>query len=303
MHHCCSAASVLELQTMKSSKAGWCAVLVTVMCAPGLIGQSALRISGVPFRDSVEIMINGQGPYRFGLDLGSSPAFLILPELAHQLNLPVTSHTQMHGPVDRATDPPVDVVRIDDLLLAEHPFQHAIGIAYANASPMVKGGSGTLGIGLFQKVVVKLDYPANRMSVSDMALPVEDGKHVFKYTEVHLRPYLDIVVGGVPVNACLDTGAKGIGVDLAVPAEFASHLRLKNVTKSSSGLNDIVGHQREFSTATLDGNLTIGDIVVKDPTLLISNEVPFVDLAGIVNKMVITLDSQNHRLKLDLPEQ
>ena len=86
-----------------------------------------------------------------------------------------------------------------------------------------------MGIGLFQNVVVKLDYPSNRLSISEQSLPPEDGKDVLKYTDVHFLPYVDVVLGGIPINACIDTCAKDIGVDLSVPVDFASRLRLRNL--------------------------------------------------------------------------
>lgn len=215
----------------------------------------------------------------------------------------MTSHSQSHGATDRADDPSVDVLRINDLLLAGHLFHHVIGIAHPNASPLVKNGSGLLGIGLFQEVVVRLDYPSNKLSISEQSLPPEDGKNVFKYNDVHLRPYVDIVLGGIPVNAGIDTGAKDSGADVTVPSDFASRLPLQNRVKMSYGWTDINGHNHEMSRATLDGDLTIGSVVVHNPTLLITDSVPFVNLGGVLNKLVITLDPHNHRVKLEIPEK
>jgi hypothetical protein len=254
----------------------------------------------VPFKDGVEVKINGHGPYQFGLDTGASVT-LLTPELSRELSLPVTSHSHTHGATSRADDPSVDVMRIDDLLLAGHLFHHAIGVAHTNASPLVKNGSGLLGMGLFQEVVVRLDYPANKLSISEQSLPPEDGKNIFKYNDVHLRPYVDVVLGGVPANAGIDTGAKDSGADVTVPPDFASRLHLQNLVKMPYGWTDINGRSHEMSRATLDGDLTIGSIVVHNPTLLITDSVPFVNLGSVLNKLVITLDPRNHRVKFEMP--
>ena len=276
-------------------------ILSGTLFSGSVMAQEHSSPTSVPFKDGVEVKINGHGTYQFGFDSGSSPAFLITPELSRELSLPVTSHTQSHGATDRADDPSVDVVRIDDLLLAGHLFHHVIGIARPNASPLVKNGSGLLGIGLFQEVVVRLDYPSNKLSISEQSLPPEDGKNIFKYNDVHLRPYVDVVLGGVPANAGIDTGAKDTGADLSVPPDFASRLHLQNLVKLSYGLTDINGRNHEISKATLDGDLTIGSVVVHNPTLLITDSVPFVNLGSVLNKLVITLDPRNHRVKLEMP--
>jgi hypothetical protein len=288
---------------MKSIIAGLLLICSGVFLAGRGVAQGSPPSPGVPFKEGVDVEINGHGPYVFGLDIGSSPAFLIAPGLSRELSLPVTSHVQSHAGVEHANDPPMDVVHIDDLLLAGHLFHRVIGIAHPNASPTVKNGSGLLGIGLFQNVVVKLDYPSNRLSISEQSLPPENGKDVFQYTDVHFLPYVDIVLGGVPVNACIDTGAQDIGADMSVPADFASRLRLRNLVKSSAVWTDINGRKHEFSTATLDGDLVIGSVVVHDPSLLISDAVPFVNLAGVVKRMAISLDPQDHRVKLEIPEK
>lgn len=259
---------------------------------------------GVPFKEGVKVEINGHGPYRFGLDLGSSLAFVIVPELSQQLNLPVTSKTHMHGFEENGVkDPEVDVLRIDDLQVAGHLFHHSIGVAFANASPTVPNGSGTLGIGLFQNVVIKLDYPADKLTVFDEPLPVEDGKDVLKYNDVHLRPFVAISVGGVTTDACVDTGARGMGTDISIPAQLATRLRLINVSRSPGVVKDITGQSREFSTATLDGDLIVGNTVVHNPSLSISDAVPYVLLGGILNRTVITLDPKNHRARLQIAER
>jgi len=225
----------------------WAGELETWLRAQGLMTPVAAVNSGdshaVPFKEGVEISINGQGPYRFGLDTGSTPAFLIDSQLAHRLELPVTSQTHIHGSSDQANDPLADVLRIDTLQLAGHPFHHAIGVGFGNSSPLVKGGQGTLGMGLFKDVVLKIDYPGDRLSVVEGSLPEADGKQVLDYTEEHLHPILPIVLGGISVQAKLDSGARGIGVDLSVPTQFAAQLKLLNRQEGKGTLSDIVGHR------------------------------------------------------------
>jgi hypothetical protein len=288
---------------MKSNTVALLLICAGLVCARKGVAQGIPPSAGVPFKAGLDVKINGQGPYRFGLDLGSSVSFIILPELSHQLNLPVTSKTQMHGDEENGVkDPEVDVLRIDDLELAGNVFHHSIGVAFSNASPLLKNGSGTLGVALFQKAVVKLDYANDRLAVLDRPLPMEDGKKVLKYTDVHLRPFIDISLAGLTANACIDTGAKNIGVDISVPTEVATKLNLRDVTKLSVTRKDILGHETVLTKATLNGDLMIGELVVHNPTLLISDAVPYVLLGGILNRSAITLDPQNHRIKLEIPE-
>lgn len=264
--------------------------------APGALGQSVSLAEGIPFKNDVEISINGHGPFRFGLDTGASTAFSINPEIARQLALPVTSQIHLHVPnaADDRSAPAVDVVRIDTLELAGHSFPHVIGIAGA------KKGDGTLGISLFNDVLLRIDYPNDRLYVSSGSLPEPDGKHIFAYTEEHTHPVISVVLGGVPMSARLDTGARSTGTDVMVPLSLAAQLRLKAPMQQSGTISDVLGRQHTNYSATLDGDLSIGDIKVHNPTLSISEMVPYLNLGGLCNRLSITLDHRQHRLKLEM---
>jgi len=62
-----------------------------------------------------------------------------------------------------------------------------------------------------------------------------------------------------------------------------------------------VGHSFSYATATLDGDLTIGDLAIHHPTLMISDSLGYVNMGGIVNRMVVSIDQKNHRIKLEIP--
>jgi hypothetical protein len=247
---------------------------------------------GIPFKDGVEVRINGQGPFHFGLDTGASQAFWINPQFASQLNLPVTSHTHIHVPND-PNAPLADVLRIDDLEVAGYSFHHVIGVGFSK-------GQGVLGIELFKDVVVTLDYPGDRLSVSDKSLPEADERHIFNYTEDKTIPVLRVMLGGVPVEGYLDSGGARNSGAVMVPLEVASQLRLVAPMQPKGSVSNALGNSSNYYTATLDGDLMIGDLTIHRPALLINDLFPFVDLGGICNQLVITLDHRNHRLRLEL---
>jgi hypothetical protein len=68
-------------------------------------------------------------------------------------------------------------------------------------------------------------------------------------------------------------------------------------------VSDILGHSYSYSIATLDGDLTIGDLAVHHRTLFISDALGYVNMGGIVNRMVVSIDQKNHRLKLEMPRE
>lgn len=258
--------------------------------------QSAVRAEGIPFANGIPVMINGRGPFVFGLDTGASTAFLINPGLAQSLHLPVVSHTHLHAPGESKTNaaPSVSVVRIDDLTVAGHTFHRVVGIA----SPVARENGGVLCIELFKDVLVSLDYPNDRLTIAEDTLPNPDQQNVFDYVEDHTTPVLPIRLGPLNTTGHLDTGARQTKADLMVPLKLASQLPLMEPMKPSGTVADAFGRETPRYTATLDGDLRIGALTFHNPTLLISDWVPYVNLGGICNKLVIILDERQHRIRL-----
>jgi hypothetical protein len=260
--------------------------------------QKEAKTGSAPFEDGVPVLIDGQGPYRFGLDTGASTAFYINPALATKLELPVVSHTHIHTSSHEApgSAPQVDVLKIDDLAVAGHLFHHSIGVAYTTA------GNGTLGIGLFKRVLLTLDFPNDRLSISEDQLPAADGKTIFPYVQDHSIPVVPAMLGDVRVDARLDTGARETKADVMIPMSMASQLHLTVPMKAEGTVEDAVGRNYARYTATLDGDLTIGSIVVHHPTLLISDFLPYVNVAGLCNRLRIQLDQSHGLIALSLSQ-
>lgn len=241
-------------------------------------------------------MINGRGPFVFGLDTGASGAFSIHPKLAESLGLPVVSQTHIHAPGESKDNPaPVaNVVRVDDLTVAGHAFHHALGVA----SPGERENGGTLCIELFKDVLVSLDYPNDRLTISENALPSPDQQNVFEYVEDHTTPVLPISLGPLNTTGHLDSGARQTKADVMVPFKLASQLPLMEPMQRSGFVADSLGRKTERYTATLNGDLRIGALTFHNPTLVISDWVPYVNLGGLCNKLVIVLDERQHRIRL-----
>jgi hypothetical protein len=275
-------------------------VLVFFACIDSAAtAQKALEIGPTTFKDGVPILIDSQGPYLFGLDTGASTAFYINPSLAAKLALPVVSHTHIHTSSDEVpgSAPQVDVLRIDDLAVAGHLFHHAIGVAYSTAE------NGTLGIGLFKDVLLTLDFPNDHLSISEDQLPVADGKTIFPYVQDHTIPVVPVTLGDMQVQARLDTGARKTEADVMIPLSMATQLHFVTPMQEAGTVQDAVGRNYKRYTAILDGDLTIGTLVVHHPTLLVSDFLPYVNLGGLCNRLRIQLDQSHGLIGISLSEK
>jgi len=77
------------------------AFLVLSLVVPELSAQKV--VTTAPFeigRDlpQVRVMVNGQGPFTFGIDTGSGAGAVVMPSFAQQLRLPVAGEDMLNDP-------------------------------------------------------------------------------------------------------------------------------------------------------------------------------------------------------------
>lgn len=262
--------------------------------------QAKPPLSGVPFLRGINVSINGSAPMHFGLDTGLSVSFSVTPENASKLGLPVTAHRTIH--TSGRQDVPgmkTQIVQAATITVAGHAFKSSEGVTLPDMHR-----DGTLGIELFRDVLLTLDYPHDRLRVADGALPLPNGHNVIAYTTGpnadDNTPTIMIRLAGQTLPAELDTGARQLNADVIVPTRIAATLPL-GPTESTTSVSDVAGNRFPSRTAKLTGDMTLGDVVFHNPTVLISDWPGYIDLARVSNLLVITIDQRNHRLQISTP--
>jgi hypothetical protein len=117
---------------------------------------------------------------------------------------------------------------------------------------------------------------------------------------LRVSPTVTIQLAGHVFSALLDTGARRINADIIVPAEMAATLPL-GPPESQRILTNAAKRQFPSYTAKLRGDLILGEIVVHNPTVLVSDMLGFIDLARLCNRLILTIDQRNRRLRISLP--
>ena len=236
----------------------------------------------------------------FGLDTGLSMGFSVTPENAQKLGLPVTYHHTIHSS-DRHEVPGMatNIVQAATLTVAGHTFSGSVGVTLPD-----EHRDGTLGIALFRDVLLTLDYPHDRLSIADGALPLPNGHDIIAYTmdpnANATTPRVMIQLAGQSLPVLLDTGARKLNADLIVPTRVAATLPL-GPTESTIIVSDVVGNKFPSHTARLTGDMILGEVVLHNPTVLVSDWLGFIDLARVSNLLVLTIDQRNLRLRVTMP--
>ncbi len=262
-----------------------------------VIAEVPLRMRGS--RVTVDVTINGQGPFAFGLDTGASGAAWISAALVEELKLPaaegfvVSDGSGMKG--RRA-----EGARIDTLTIGSALFHRLTATVLQEESPQrwEEKVYGTLGFELFSHHVVTFDYPAQKLRIANGQLPVPDGKHVLSYRLDRGASHISVNIGEVNVEAMIDSGNMGgVLLPLSLATEVPLREQLQHAGRVASAFSEF-----DLFRAELDGDLRLGEIAISGPTLYFSDLVQTPSLGrGVIHSFAVTFDQPNTRVRFVRP--
>ena len=166
---------------------------------------------------AVQAMIDGHGPYTFGIDTGHPGRLSIGDEVISATGLQPVGQTRTSDPsgVNAVSIP---VFRVGVVTLGSMTFS---GIDAEGLPLRTPPGSpplhGIIGMGLFAPHTLELDFAGQRVSVSDAGLPAPGRGGVIGFVPGGLIE-VEVRVGNVPLRAHVDTGQSRMGLLAPQPA-------------------------------------------------------------------------------------
>ena len=245
----------------------------------------------------VEVRLDGKGPYRFALDTGAAGGGRIGSALAESLGLPIVGEVVAGDPSGKNRET-LKIAQARSLTLGGATFRD-VSLTVRDL-PRREGAAasefdGVLGIGLFQDLLLTLDYPARRVRVEKGALPAADGVEVVDYSDRFGIPQIRLKVGDLEVDADVDSG--NVNGVMALPASYLGKVSLEGearvVGKARTGFNEF-----EIRQALLKGDVRIGAQVVEAPLVDFVEIFPHGNLGhGFLSRFALTIDQQHRRLR------
>lgn len=138
----------------------------------------------------VEVRVNGHGPYRMLVDLGSNVTLL---------RRDVVDAAEVEVLVER---PSSDIAKVAALRIGEALFTD-VHVASYDALDV----QGVLGFNLLDDTPFCLDYPARRLTLSRVGITDPSATGVHAYELIGRMPFLRASIGGQGLYVNLDTGA------------------------------------------------------------------------------------------------
>jgi CubicO group peptidase (beta-lactamase class C family) len=244
---------------------------------------------------AVRVMVNGQGPFLFGIDTGARGAARVDSAVAAKLGLEVVGQVRAGDPSGRNSRM-MNLVRVGALEIGGARFE-GVQAAVRDYNERRIGSTpidGILGFGLFQELLLTLDYPGAKVKIERGALPPVDGTEVIPIRVDRGIPSIDLVVDTLKVDADVDAGSMG---GFSLPEDLIGRLPL-------AGPPQVVGHARTVSNefdikaARLQGSLRIGRREFTNPMLEFQPVFAMGNVGSrVLRDFAVTFDSQNRRMR------
>jgi hypothetical protein len=243
------------------------------------------------------VMINGQGPFTFGIDTGAAAEALVSPALIAKLHLPSTGEIETSDPSGKNPQK-IPAVSITSLSVAGVEFKN---VAAAQFDPLPREGEcdGLLGFPLFRDYLLTLDYPHQQLTLAPGTLAPDDTGSVLPFTTPNNIPTIDITVGSEKISADLDT--RGMG--LSLPEKFAAGLHYAS-DPVPVGRARTVSSEFEIKGAPLASDVHIAGFTFHNPFVEINPVMPSAALGSIpLHNFTVTFDQKNKLVRFVSPEK
>jgi predicted aspartyl protease len=262
----------------------------SIGCADPKLRAESPVIADVEMGQPLTVVVNGEGPFRFGIDTGQSVSLLVSPKLAARLTLPVLPRIEAS---DGVSSKSVEVVRVNAAELGTMELNNQLGLVMA---PTDESLDGALGMPFFDGVLVEFDGPAHRLRIQHGSLPAPDGRTVLPVRLDRGLPVVSITIGGRDTEALLDTGSAG---GLLIPMSMRDQLPLASAPVKSGRVSTLTG-EFDISSAQLRGAVTIGGFEINDPKLSFSDYFSEVNLGrDFLRDFIVTFDVGNARVRFE----
>jgi len=244
------------------------------------VGGKDMKAKKVETRLSVDVRVNGRGPYQFIVDSGADTSVVGL-RIAHDLELPLATPAVLNAMTARNV---VDRVKVDALTVGSS----TIGDLELPALKEVDvGGAGMIGIDALVQQRLMMDFEKRLIKVEDARIPErhEPGEIVIKAKRQHGQLILTHVKAvGYDLDAVIDTGSEITIGNLALRDKLIRRNHAKFVTVPVIG---VTGETMNLQMARIS-ELQLGPVTLRDVPMAFADVPPF-KMFGLADEPALLL--------------
>jgi predicted aspartyl protease len=245
------------------------------------IGGQDVKARRVETRLTVEVHINGHGPYQFVVDSGADTS-VVGRRIAQDLQLPIGTPVLLNGMTERSI---VDRVKVDSLTLGPSTIED---LQLPALSETDVGGQGMIGIDALVRRRILMDFEKRLIKVEDASKPPKamPDEIVIIARRSHGQLILTHVrANGLSLDAVIDTGAE-MTIGNPILRDKLVRRHHKFLTMTGYG---VTGKMLDMQVAVIP-ELDIGGIVIRNLPVAFADLPPF-HVFGIADEPALFLGS------------
>ena len=230
------------------------------------VGGQDVKARKIETRLSVDVLVNGRGPYKFIVDSGADTSAVGL-RIAHDLQLPLGEPALLSGMTARNI---VDRVKVAQLTLGPTTVTN---LQLPALREVDVGGDGLIGIDALVKQRLLMDFDNKVIKVEDASIPAPHLPDEIVVTARRQRGQLiltHVLAAGLPLDAVIDTGTEITIGNLALRDKLLRHHQ-NFVTVTAIG---VTGVPVKLDVARID-ELELGPITLRDVPIAFADVPPF----------------------------
>lgn len=243
------------------------------------IGGHDVKAREVETRLSVEVHVNGHGPYQFIVDSGADTSVVGL-RIVRELQLPLGTPAILNGMTERSL---VDRVKVDSLTLGPTTIED-LQLPALNEDDV--GGQGMIGIDALVRQRIMMDFDKRQIKIEDASKPAKALPDEIVITARRSRGQLILThvrARGLSLDAVIDTGAEmTVGNPILRDKLVRRHQKFE-VVKALG----VTGKEIDLQVAVIP-ELQIGGILIRNLPVAFADLPPF-HLFGIADEPALFL--------------
>ena len=244
------------------------------------VGGEDVKARMVETRLTVQVLVNGRGPYNFIVDSGADTSVVGL-RIARDLQLPLGTPAILNSMTARNI---VDRVKVDQLTLGTSTITD-LQLPALRESDL--GGEGMIGIDSLVQQRLMMDFEKKLIKVEDARIPLKIRPGDIVVTARRYRGQLiltHVQAAGLSLDAVIDTGSQITIGNLALRDKLIRKNRDKFVTIPVTG---VTGATVELQLAKI-AELRLGPVTLHDVPMAFADVPPF-KMFGLSNEPALLL--------------
>lgn len=231
------------------------------------VGGKDIKAREIDTRLSIDVKVNGNGPYHFIVDSGADSSVVGL-RIAHDLQLPLGAPAILNGTTGRSL---VDRVKVDQLALGPTIVRNLVLPALRESD---LGADGLIGIDALTQQRLMMDFERHLIKVEDARKPEQFSPDIIVITARRRRGQLiltEVRAGRIHLDAIIDTGSQITIGNLALRDRLLRRNRDRFWTVPVTGVTGVTINLQ----LAIVGELQLGPVTLRDVPMAFADVPPF----------------------------